>query len=437
MGDAKVTSHDSEPLPSRWPWLAAVLALFSLEVFAPMFAGLSTAAPSVDANNFHLPQISFFIQHPLSFFDYPATSATTPGHHLLMAWCAKLLGYESVSATSWGIRVLSALFGHGLIAVIFECGYRLSRRPRWAAIAVLPLACSSYVVSASIWVVTDNGALFFFSSCVFVLLFERNRLWLVGLVSALMVLWRQIYLPVVGAFGIPFLLPGRQRRDLVRGLVATLAGIAIVGAFAWSWGALTPGTTQVYNEARFQAAVPLQALALFGLFLFPFGLFFEGVTKELTQAQRLRTIGIVSVLVLALWLAGPSNYDSEAGRWGSIVWLFAKKTPLIADRSVAVLLLAIIGATGIALMGWRAYFAKDRYAAELQLLMMYLVGYSVQVLAWQRYVEPIMFVTLAVFACREGHRVRRIGWLGPVLLALVFGTLTQARIWGALGRVLG
>lgn len=424
----------------RWPWLLLVLGIFSLEVFPAMFAGVETMAPAFDANTFHIPQINHFIQHPFDLFGYPPTSATTPGHHVVLAWISTIFGYDAIDATSWPIRVLSALFGHGAIALAFVAACRLGARPRLAAIAVLPLACSSYLVAASIWIVTDNGAVFFFMLCLFVMLFHRDRLGAVAGASIGLVAWRQIYLPVVGAFGLPFLLKGRSKRDLIRGLAAVVPAVIVVGAFAVSWNGLTPGDTQAYNEARFQMAVPLHAFALAGLYAFPFGLFLLPVWNELDARTRIRVVAVVSVVMMLLWALGRTDFDADNGRWGSMVWLVAKKLPVVAGRSPAVLLLSILGGVTLVLMwiGSKASESeRDDAPPELTMLALYGVGYGAQVMAWQRYLEPVFFMAFAMFASRMAPRAKRLAWAGPVLLALVFGAMGQARIHGLVGRLFG
>lgn len=421
---------------SELKWLLLPLGMFSLEVFPAMVMGLETMAPSFDANSFHIPQINHFIEHPFDLFGYPPTSATTPGHHLVLAWLAKLLGHSSISATTWSIRVSSSLFGHGAIALTFIAACRLGARPQHAAIAVLPLACSSYVVAASIWIVTDNGALFFFVSCVSVMLFHRNRFGGVAVASMALVSWRQIYFPVVGGFGLPFLFPGRTRNDLLRGLAAVIPASIVVGAFAISWNGLTPGDTQAYNEARFQLAVPIHALALAGLYAFPFALFLVPVWKSLERRRRITIVAVASVLVTAMWMFARTDFDPDAGRWGSMVWLVAKKLPVFAGRSPAVLVLAILGGAALSVM-WFGSHDRDRLPPELTMLALYVVGYSAQVMAWQRYLEPVFFVAFAIFTSRVGHRAPRLAWTGPVLLALFFGMMGQARIHGIVGRLFG
>lgn len=426
----------NEPTERRWPWMLLLMGIFSLEVFPAMFAGLETMAPSFDANTFHIPQINYFIAHPFDLFGYPPTSATTPGHHLVLAWIAKLFGYGAIDATTWPIRMLSALFGHGVIALAFVAACRLGARPRHAAMAALPLACSSYLVAASIWIVTDNGAVFFFMLCVFVMLFARDRLPAVAGAAIGLVAWRQIYLPVVGAFGLPLLFRGRSRRDLIRGLAAGVPAVIVVGAFAISWHGLTPGDTQAYNEARFQLAVPLHALALAGLYAFPFGLFLLPVWSDLDSRRRMVVVAVVSAAVLLMWVLGRSDFDAEQGRWGSMVWLIAKKLPTLSGRSPAVLILAIIGGVALVLM-WLGSKRDDELPPELTMLALYCVGYCAQVMAWQRYLEPVFFIAFGLFAARMSKRAKRWAWAGPVLLAALFAIMGQARIHGLVGRLFG
>jgi hypothetical protein len=89
----------------------------------------------------------------------------------------------------------------------------------------------------------------------------------------------------------------------------------------------------------------------------------------------------------------------RAGRWGSIVWTLAAQTPHIGTHSFVVLGLMALGIAALAAIMLHA-FRENYFPAETLLLAFYLIGYSAQPLAVQRYVEPPILLTFATFAAR-------------------------------------
>ncbi len=418
-------------------WCTATAVVFLLLTVPPIFAGLATMFQHGDMVKFHLPQINYLIQHPLQFLDYEATSATTPGHHFLFAWVSILFGYESVGEETIVLRLLNVAIGLGLVVVAWMTFYRLKKDALLATALALPLVGSNYVLTASIWINTDNGAMLFFALTLFSMLFYAERVYLTAIFVLLMVMWRQIYLPVVGAVALPALLPGGDtKRKFVRAALAVLPTILVVGVYASAWGGLTPGTTQLYNKFTLNLSVPLHALALTGLFAVPYAVLLWPTLKALDDLGRKISGGVGVVVGLGAWLVAASTHDNDAGRWGSLIWLLAKKSPGVGDKTFVVLVLAILGAGVLAAMGWRA-LRERYYPVELMMLLAYFAGYSAQIFAWQRYIEPAIFLVLGVHCARSEAKAPRWALLGPVGLAAVFGLMSELRIWGALGQLFG
>lgn len=418
-------------------WLLAISIVFLLLVVPPIFAGVATMAQHGDMVKFHLPQINYLIQHPLDIVHYDASSATTPGHHILVAWVAKILGYEQVTEADIPLRLLNVFVGLGLIAAAWTTFYRMSKDLLFATACTLPLVGSNYVLTASIWINTDNGAMLFYTLALYSMLFYTERVQWTAIAVLLMVMWRQIYLPVVGAFALPALLPGPDRKKRIILAVASVVPTALVVAiYANAWNGLTPGTTQTYNKFTLNFSVPLHAVALVGLYTCAYALLLWPTLKELDAKGKKIAFGVGAAVGTVLWAIAASNYDNQAGRWGSLIWVLAKKSPAIGDKSIVVLLLAILGSSTIAAMGWRAI--RDRYyPPELLMLLGYFAGYSAQIFAWQRYIEPAIFITLGVHCARTDAKSSRLALAGPVLMAVVFGLMSELRIWGAVGRMFG
>ncbi|MEQ9502258.1 MAG: hypothetical protein RIT81_35635 [Deltaproteobacteria bacterium] len=417
-------------------WCTATAIVFLLLTVPPIFAGLATMFQHGDMVKFHLPQINYHIQHPLDLLHYEASSATTPGHHFLFAWVSILFGYDSVSENTMVLRLLNVVIALGLIVVAWATFYRLKKDVMFATACALPLVGSNYVLTAAIWINTDDGAMLFFALTLFSMLFYESRVYLTAVSVLLMVMWRQIYLPVVGALAFPVLLPGDRKKTIVRAIATVLPTVIVIGVYASAWGGLTPGTTQLYNKFTLNLSVPLHAVALTGLFALPYFLLLKPTFTGLDPRGRKFVLGVGVAVGLVLWLIAASNHDNEMGRWGSLIWVLAKKSPGIGDKTFVVLLLAIAGATTLAAMGWRA-ITERYYPIELMMLLAYFAGYSAQVFAWQRYIEPAIFLVIGVHCARTREETPRLALAGPVLMAVVFGLMSQLRIWGALGQMFG
>lgn len=414
----------------------ATAIVFLLLVIPPIFAGLATMFQHGDMVKFHLPQMNYLIAHPFELLHYEATSATTPGHHFLFAWVSILLGYDSIGEHTLPLRLLNVLVGLGLVLAAWAIFWRLTKDALFATACALPIVGSNYVLTASIWINTDNGAMLFFTLALYAMLFRPERVYWTALFVLLMVMWRQIYLPVVGAFALPALLPGDRKKSMLRAIATVLPTVLVVGVYAAVWGGLTPNTTQLYNKFTLNLSVPLHALALTGLFAIPYALLLLPTFRELDRLGQRVVGGAGVVLGAVLWLLAASNYSNEDGRWGSLIWVLAKKSPGVGDKTFVVLLLAILGAAVLAAMGWRAY-SKRYYPIELLMLLAYFAGYSAQVFAWQRYIEPAIFVVIGTHVARTRDEAPRIGLAGPALMGIVFGLMSELRIWGAVGRMFG
>lgn len=415
--------------------LALVVATFGLTVLPPILLGVSRTSYWEDQENFHIPQVNYFIGHPFSLLTYAASSAPTPGHHLLLAWFATLSGKKSVDGSVLSIRLINAAFGLAFLILVWVTLRRVSGTIATATALTLPLAGSYYVITASIWIVTDNGALFFYAVVLFVLLFRRGHALLAGASTTLLVLWRQIYLPVVGAFFTPLLLGGRSRRAVLVAVSATVPAVLTVGLFAWTWGGLTPPQFQGDHRFAMNLAVPLHALALTGLLALPYVPFAGSLRARLDRPKLYAVILLAVGIGLVVWLPTESVYDRETGRWGSWVWYLARHSPALGGRAPLVLALVCVGA--LALLSMAVHSLEHRYfPAELLLLAFYFAGYSTQPFAWQRYIEPHTLLTLGVFCSRLGETRARV-LAGPVLLSLGSSAMSLLRVYGVLPGMLG
>jgi hypothetical protein len=395
--------------------------------------GVYGTSESDDMIRGHLVQINTFVKQPFQILSYPASSATTPGHHILLAWFARALGYSSVTATDLPIRFANATFGYLVLFVVWRF---LSRRATALnAIALtLPLACSSYLVFASIWINTDSGALLFYVLSVCSLFGSRILPVSTIATASLMVMWRQVYLPVVGIFAVFWLVNGRRLKLVLIPALAIAFPCLIVAVYYIEWGGLTPPGFQEFNGAGHQAAAPLSALAFIGI-LFPF--YWPYFRLSIIDFVRLRPIYVILIIaaVVALWLSGPTNYDLTSGRWGALIWSLAKIIPIGGKHSLIVLTCAVMGAIVLVSLLYDT-LTKNEFPFEIAALCLYLVGYSAQVEAFQRYIQDPILFTFSISSTRRHPDSVRV-CIGPLILATILGLLTAFRVYGILPTIFG
>ncbi|WGF89341.1 hypothetical protein [Marinivivus vitaminiproducens] len=414
---------------------ATLLAcLFVAITLPPVLAGLGGNFVAGDMATFHLPQINLFIGSPFAVFDYEATSATTPGYHWLLALFARLSGYAEVDAATLPLRLANLAVGLAVVLGFWAILQRLSGDGWRAAVLTVPLLASSYVLNAAIWVVTDNAALLGYVLMLAALLFQPDRPGRAALAGLLAVASRQIYLPIVAAIALPLMVERWTTWGVGRRMLAIALPVAPVLAWAIAWQGLTPPRFQDFNAAQFNPAVPLHALALTGLFACVYAPFAWRFVRSEGYARAAALAIGAAVLALALWLIVPTAYSDQDGRWGSLVWLFAKLLPAPGGHAPLVLPLIAGGLAALAVMAWHAW--RRRYLpVELAMLLLYFAGYAFQPLAWQRYIEPVILITMGVFVARLD--APRWALLGPAVTALLFGMLALGRIWGWVPRLFG
>ncbi len=113
-----------------------------------------------------------------------------------------------------------------------------------------------------------------------------------------------------------------------------------------------------------------------------------------------------------------------------MIWALAVRSPHFGTHSVVVLALTFLGIAALMTILVHAY-KLNYFPAEFLLLVFYFVGYSAQPLAWQRYTEPQIFLTLAVFVARL-PKGRLAFDIVPVGLAVVSAALTVLHTTGRL-----
>lgn len=371
----------------------------------------------------HVEQINFFIRHPRSVLGYPASVATTPGFHLLVAGIARLAGIESVSADSW-LRIVPFLLGLAVLGMLWRLLRDLCGDARCAALLCLPVLLSKYFLLFSTFFSTENCAYVGYVLLLWAYLRFPERGLAIGLAGAELVLTRQIYLPVIATHALAYFARGagrgqgwaRRAAPLVLGAVPPIAAVAV---FAAAWGGLVPPGAD--PGSHLAATVPnldpvIEAWSLLGLLATPYALLALPALSALRGRRAILLVSVAATAALLLWLAAPSAYDAEAGlvggpgRWGSAVWYIAGKSPAIGERAILVLPCLVLGFAAAATMIELAWSRRE-FPAELAMFAFYVLALSVQAYSFQRYTEVMALFTLSVAAARLPPRRGAACWL--------------------------
>jgi hypothetical protein len=370
-----------------------------------------------DARQFHIPQIDYFIQHPADIVHYPGYAPTLPGYHLLLAAVARALGRAAIGNATMPLRLFHWLLALGAVAAALYLAARVARE-RWTVpILMLPFVVSWYTVQSGIFYGTELPALL---CCILLLLaVERGALGGAALAATGMVYMRQIFAPMIF---VPVLANALsrdrpQRSSLPTVLLVALPPLLLIAFYVAQWGGpVPPGIAAELNKPGLYPFVWLHELAFCGVFAVLFApLRLEEFLRFLRDPES-RFIRLPALLLAPLlWLATPSDFDPQAGRWGSLVWSAAAHGPLFVHRSPIVLFLVLLGAAylGFAI---RASLLLPRFPVELAAVLLYMAGLAISPAAYQRYVEPILLLSFGVLACRFGIAPgRRASRLVPLL----------------------
>ncbi|MCB9846871.1 MAG: hypothetical protein H6814_00510 [Phycisphaeraceae bacterium] len=463
-----ISPNDSkrEPAPTgikgRLAALLALTLLYALLVVPVILSGRGGTNEAGDAEKFHEPVIETMVEQ------WPAPdivnyrSTTAPGYHLLMAMVMKATGARSVRAPV--VRLSSALLTWLLVAAGFWWASSWCA-PRVALALTLPLLLSPYVLGGGIWLTTDTAAWGLVALCVGGALATRRatpaRTGLLALAATGAVAIRQIHawtvaplgLLALGAGPLRALIPAPLRmgdddqpRSWARslwGVAVALAPIALLLWFVSIWGGLTPPEYRDKHDVGANWATFPFALSLCGFF----GLAFVPTTIGEVRRGALRSRWLWCCVALGLLVALLPATDwlrttIDGVRWNprDNGWLWKpviQKAPdLFGRTSVVILLLAPLGA-GVLWLLRRAAFSAGRGPAAnvLQLTMLgWLLAQSMNSLAWQRYFEPMILLSLAWLAAMtlppgsDPKRVR-LTVIGALALAALQALLVGATLY--------
>jgi hypothetical protein len=390
----------------------------------------------------HIPLINFFIEHPWNFASFPGYSASLPGYHIVLAWTAKLLGYESIDAGTLAIRSAHATFGclYGYLMYVFlnrlqeQAG---SPQNVWRTAALwVSISPTYYFLLSSIYISTDVPALTIYGLYLFLVMFYPSAVAAITASATTLVYWRQGLAPVIAA---PFLAAPSQLGSTLRSpmmLAMIVPGSLLLFYIVKFGGALAPPPA-LPNGLKTGGIFPhtiLHAFAFLGL-LFPvYSLIFADLFKSMFRVRYTWWIAAaLCVIVGWIWSTVPSTYDHDAGRFASIIWTLSRHGPVWESRSLVVLVLALLGALFSGFLA-RLMIDRPRIRAIILGMFLYLVAQILLILAFQRYIEPLILMSLGLTAAS----VMPVPKWRLAIFAIVFGVYSLIgvlRIYGALPSI--
>lgn len=422
--------------------LAPVL-VWAVAVLPFVVGGKIGPSEAWDQDYYHRPVIKILSEQlPTPDFSNFG-SATTPGYHLFMA------ALDRMGADDLGLRLVSSLFGLAAAVVLARVVARLSGREALGALAGVAFLLNPYVLSSAMFLTTDDLALLLMVLALASAIdssregSNRYTLFRAMLWSTGAALVRQVLLWTAGLAWIGVLmrtLVGREPRPLRALGLATLSmlpAIAVVAYFVWTWGGLTPPGFQSVIPVGFNPATPVYMLALVG----GWGALIAACHPGFLAALRTRPAAACALagLVWALAIVTTPDAPPDGRRWGGILWTVAQKFPVVAGRSVAIVLLAAAGGAvlGAIFTLSRAHPRRSETWTAFSALVLCTVAQMANSFCFERYLGPFaiacMFMGIApLLGSRQDSALReRLAF--PALAALAGLALSVMSVHMKLG----
>ncbi len=457
---------DSLPEPRRrrpgWTPALVLAALFALAAVPLIATGFDRGRGAFDDINYHAKVIATFAaQWPRGgpdFADY--LSMTTPGYHLVLAGVSVYISDARAVLQGAGM-----LFTLALLMLLARATARRAgdNTPTLPTLAVcLPVACSLYVVNAGVWLLPDNAAWLGVLGVLLIALRPRVDKWTCiggGLTLLALVFTRQVHLWAAAPLWVaawlgsaqghrpPRILgeptPGASLARTAACVLCTIPAFAIVAYFARLWGGLCPPSFVNWvkppnRPTPYSPAAPAFILALIGVAsCFYAAHLAPGFVRLWRHARWVLVVAAVAGLALAL--IPPTSSSREDGR-SSGLWAIAHILP-IAKRSPAIAGLSCLGA--VLLAAWCASVSLRDRLILIAALAGFAATQTVNPWVWQRYIEPLILILMALFAAsaaaeaaphrddipsHRSPRLRALGVAGPFALAALLAANTAREL---------
>lgn len=443
-----------------------LVAVFVLGAIPLWITGFSRGKGAFDQYYFHLPAVERFAASwpRVDVRDYE--SATTPGYHVLLAQCARLGVSEPIA-----LQVIASVFTIGLVWVF---GRVLADRAKRAGIGAiqaaglgLALVCSPYVFLPGVWLQPDNaawlgvlGMMLIASRLAREPQTDRAAGWVLlgGVVLVLLVLTRQRHAWTAGlvwggawlgaaARSDGVLDPWRRSRAEAIGraasaVIASVPALVVVALFVRTWGGFTPPMFQKQISGGINWATPAFCLSLIGVYaVFLWAWVWPAVAAWWREAKLgVVVVGLAAAVVSVLPVTTYLYEPRATGLWNVVRALEGLGLTLGGRTTPLFVALAPVGAIAVCALVRRGR-GMGRWIAPMAIAGM-VVAQTVNPLCWQRYVEPLFLMALAMMCLDaqsvEDERGAPLGrWLpaarvlGAGGLALVMAALSaQALVQG-------
>ncbi len=437
--------------------LALAALLWTLILANPLPGGRAV----FDQDYYHLRVVHTFAKDWPNFDLANYRSATTPGYHLLLAGVARFIA-DSTSA----VRIAGSLFTLAFVALL---GLHVARRVSPAGVVALlaPLCTCLYIIGPGAWLLPDNAA-WLMVLALLILALDRQpdarTLALAGFLLLALVSFRQIHLWAaglvwlsawLGASASPWpdspLSLSRERPRLTRAALAfaaTIPAALIVLGFARLWRGMVPPLFQpgspdpVFRGGTMRLTGGNPATPAFLLMLVAINaVFYVGWWWPAIERLRRRDAAVIratligALIGLVLGVVPQTSFNMDLGRYTGY-WAIVRKFPDIADRSPIVIAGAVAGG---AFLGLLATSLRPR---DAWILLAALAGFTIaqatSAFAWQRYLEPMVFLVLILAASRlepaptnHAHTspiAQRLRLIGPIVLAGILAIISWRQL---------
>lgn len=319
-------------------WLIAFSAIF-LFVTLPVSTFFRANEKNFDENRCYFPAIEQLrVKFPKVDLVQDSLSASPPGYTQLLAGLSLVSG----DSISW-IRVWHNLISWLGAGVLLWLMAKFSRSH--AILLFTPALLSVYYLKQSCVLSTDNVSLILAGISLGILAFQRhNTFWCViaGLLLILAIYFRQITAWLLVPLTLVILLkdPVSKKRGISLLLTLVLAcGLGLLALLFFFWQGMVPPRFQSAHAGLSLSGV-VYGLCLLAI-LAPF--FFDKNVLWPKGEERKRAC-YAGLAGLFLFVATPSSYSYEEGRWGGALWTLAKHMPAVLDRSILLLPLTVCGA---------------------------------------------------------------------------------------------
>ncbi len=404
-----------------------LIFFFALLCLPPLLLGLAGRdGLAWDAISFHIPQINYFIAHPFALMSYEATATTLPFYHFMLAQCAGWLGLDHIDNASWAIRLVHfAISASGILAVLIYIAARNRRID--ALILGVPLVTSWHILSGAIFFGTDGPGLSFSLLALLLLLTRRPTGLSHAAAFAAVAATRHMMLPyVIGAS----LWSALASHSVPRWVTTMAPAVLLLLPYIVLWGGLTPpGMVAALNPSGLFVHSLLGQLAVVGFWGIGYGLLrwrsWQAICISRSQIRHALLGAAIAITIL--WFAVPTGFAPKDGRFGSIAWSIAELF-IVADHSVPILVMAIIGAASIILCAADC-MEQGKAPLEMAGLAIFLCGLMLTYAAYQRYSEPLCIASFSIaFSRLQGQERFSPLAVWPLMLLSSAGLL---RFWQA------